>query len=867
MLIKSSVSILIMLLICVVGYADFEYRWEYDGTPLGQETFDVPDPIQVNINGTDIGLNNGTAGIDLAQSYKVMISDEFTNMQASMLLKEFRKMPGYSMYGRDRIKESLWYIIESDIKLPNNILIYTKPDRDTVLISESVFDHKSAELNGILGNSGSLDLFHAVVRYVTNNGNDSGRAEDILTHRYAVMFGWYCSELTQHTTNETCTSFEPFKPEELVKLIFMLEQFPEGMHKTAGLNYVLRRRDGLRHPLYPQAAAVAWTSAGYIEFMESAFNSNDLHHIHRLILHEKAHFLWAHVFDDQLKSDWIDLGGWYQDDNKWHTTHQTEFVSAYAHGINPNEDMAETISYYIINPDKLRTHAPDKYAFVQNRIMHGTRYISTIPDHLTFEVYNLWPDYVYPGKVISVHIKVDGKPEEDKHVRIKMTTHSESELDYGIGIMFRLFSKIETFIDPRLHAVNEYGDRVDSSNIYVGEFTLSKYMPAGYWTLGLLTTTDMNNLSRYESNRDIGFRLYIDNPLEDITPPEYIEESLDIWMSYEDDGQFINFQWLAKDDNVMNYANISINNETNNNVHSIYAGGWIDPFEWDQDGYQIISLKKHIPEYQPDGIYSISELSMRDLGENWGSYPFTKDVKDRPSIKIETSTPDTTPPELDLNKLSISGRPYDADNLNGKTIVELTYYVKDDISYYTFGSMYIKDPAGIYHHYYLNNKKYSGDPSEWREYKKVIILPEGSVPGTWGVASMSIMDRAGNRNEYDFTKNVRFDVIESSSASPAATISSTELLPNYPNPFNPETWIPYRLSKPASVTISIYDINGDIVRLLSLGHKDAGSYVSQNKSAYWDGRNSNGDSVSSGIYFYTLNSGQYTHTRKMVIVK
>ena len=66
------------------------------------------------------------------------------------------------------------------------------------------------------------------------------------------------------------------------------------------------------------------------------------------------------------------------------------------------------------DPDKLRSRSPAKYEFIQNRVMHGTRYISKIREDLTFEVYNLYPDYVYPGKIIRVDIQVEGEPEEDK---------------------------------------------------------------------------------------------------------------------------------------------------------------------------------------------------------------------------------------------------------------------------------------------------------------------------------------------------------------------------------------------------------------------------------------------------------------------
>ena len=78
----------------------------------------------------------------------------------------------------------------------------------------------------------------------------------------------------------------------------------------------------------------------------------------------------TYLFDEQLKQDWIELGGWFENPNDkdgWSTTKQVEFVSAYAHGVNPNEDMAESISYYIVNPDKLRSRSPAKYEFIQNR--------------------------------------------------------------------------------------------------------------------------------------------------------------------------------------------------------------------------------------------------------------------------------------------------------------------------------------------------------------------------------------------------------------------------------------------------------------------------------------------------------------------
>ena len=95
----------------------------------------------------------------------------------------------------------------------------------------------------------------------------------------------------------------------------------------------------------------------------------------------------------------------------------------------------------------------------------------------------------------------------------------------------------------------------------------------------------------------------------------------------------------------------------------------------------------------------------------------------------------------------------------------------------------------------------------------------------------------------------------------------TALLANYPNPFNPETWIPYHLSKPAEVTLTIYATSGAVVRTLALGHQAAGIYQNRSRAAYWDGRNDVGESVASGIYFYTLSAEDFTATRRMLILK
>ena len=111
--------------------------------------------------------------------------------------------------------------------------------------------------------------------------------------------------------------------------------------------------------------------------------------------------------------------------------------------------------------------------------------------------------------------------------------------------------------------------------------------------------------------------------------------------------------------------------------------------------------------------------------------------------------------------------------------------------------------------------------------------------------------------------------VQGARAAPKAEMQPdrTALLMNYPNPFNPETWIPYQLTDAADVTVTIYDVRGVIVRRVAVGHQPAGFYTDSSRAAYWDGKNEIGESVASGVYFYTLTAGEFTATRRMLILK
>ncbi len=868
--------------------ASFTYHWEIDETPEGSESATVIEPVQVTLLDEQIQVPSHSASLALMHKYSVYLGPEWDPGHAYRLLQTFESILPEADNPRSLITHlppSLWRL--SNRHIQNDIEVESQGDEKIVTIAETSFEYATpllSEIEGIRGRFFSKRLHNAVVRFVTDNGTDRYILERILQERYAVSINIPdYSELTRHTTGEHAGRFSIFKDEELLALISMFEEFPRGMHRIEGLKYLVRRLDGTPHPTHPTADAVAWTGAGYIEFMESAFKEKGLDSIRRLILHEKAHFLWEYLFDDQLKQDWIELGGWFENPNDkdgWSTTKQVEFVSAYAHGVNPNEDMAESISFYIVSPDKLRSRSPAKYEFIQNRIMHGTRYLSRIREDMTFKVYNLYPDYVYPGRIIRVDIQVEGQPEEDKLITVEIELHRESDLDTAQTAYIRVWSETRTYFDIAwMSPVDANGMSVPSGHILRGQATLSKYAADGYWGPDQIRIWDAQRNERLASPTiNFGWKLYIDNPLADDQPPKYVKDSMRLSLSEAatEEGrtyQIITARWNLIEKNGIQGVYTGINDERDETYSRVEKWG---EYTQKTDGLWEASVQLPVPDYYPSGTYKIVRIVMKDLAENKGSVYFTEGGNDElpATIEIQTTNPDIEPPILDLNRITINAEPTQPHALNGETRVDIRFRVKDNISGYGMTDMRLRDPQGVTHffrHYDANfwDIYFSRAPSVYETYHKTIILPVGSAPGTWGLAEMTVWDKADNKLYVDFTEIVRFDVEEGAPAAPiiASLPDNTQLHPNFPNPFNPETWIPYQLANASDVQITIYDTRGILVRALALGHQAAGYYTGRNRAAYWDGRNRLGEKVASGIYFYQLKTGEISPIRKMVILK
>ncbi len=787
------------------------YHWAVDGTAAGYEYAEhanVNKPVDVHLLDEVIRLPDGSAALQLLHDYNIRLVDspagEWTSEQASSLLQTMKSLPQRKRdpYRPQDLPRSDWHLSSSE-HVEHDILVKDLDGTPRVTIDADAFVNATPRLALLEGKRGryySQRLHHALVRYVTSNGKNEAAYERILQERYGLTTRVPDYRvLTAHTTGgEPRTRFQKFQAEEIVRLINMLEEMPRGMHKIPELRFLVRRLNGTPHPVYPSAPAVAWPDAGYIEFMEEAFRTASDSEIHRLIIHEKAHFLWAHLFDERIREDWIRLGGWYRNDQSssdWSTTKQTEFVSAYAHDKNPNEDMAESIAYFLVNPDKIRSRAPAKYEFIRDRIMQGSVYLARIREDLTFEVYNLYPDYVYPGKIRRVDIRVDGAPEEDKKVTVVIGLHAnDPETEGATASWVRLFSEIGTWADLRLRPLDDAGRYTSdgrSGNALRGEITIDKHAKAGHWYPENIKLNDAHGNDRYEGIEDFGWQLYIDNPLEDVTPPEYVRGTAALRVSTEiQEGrkvQVIHATWRVAEDKGMKdqWACRGYLNDTIPDTYSVYSDGSYDAAR------ELCGVDFVMPHYMPSSVYSLNQISMIDQAWNKRRVYFTDPghglrpedgIVDEPPQRIElvTDNPDLTPPEMDVNRISVSATPVNPDDPDGETTVTVTYYVRDNGSGYAKAGFYLRDPQGIDHHDWAEydwDMFFDGDPGEWTKYTKTVVLPRGSAPGIWGLSELTIWDKAGNIHRYDFTEIVRVDVdCETEAQASAAGIASAMLV-------------------------------------------------------------------------------------------
>ena len=753
-----------------IEHNNFYYYWESDHE--GREfEYSVNENVSPKIEFLDesIEIPLTTAAQTLRSQYNIALSNtdetQWSYNLSSKLLKAVNSLP------HSKLSKVAKFTLTSK-ELLNDIKFSEQNGHYNVEINLNAFafaSEKLVKLNDQRGVFFSQRLFHALVVFFTNNGKKSSAVSKILHEKFGVTTS-VSNYRALTATDEPASHFQDFKPNELVKIINAFAEMPQGFYKIPGLRYLLRRLDGHPHPLYPNAAAVAWPrgaqSDSYIEFMDTAFISQSESGTHRLILHEKSHFLWSNVFSQELREGWIAVGNWFENPQAtsgWSTSDTTAFVSPYAHNINPNEDMAESIANYVLNPNKVLSRAEKKFKFIEKRIMNGYRYVSTIREDLTFEVLNLFPDYDYPGKIRRVEVKTDGDPTEDKRVTVTIELTDKPGIeDDARSAYTRITSPNQTFKDLRLHPVNGNG------HLLRGSLTIPNTAKSGYWTIQNISVTDQTGLERHEGIIDFGFKLYINNAVEDITPPRYVADTMTIISNErqrEERQVFeIDVSWEIDEDLAMAasspvYANmISLDHS---HLYRITSYGNFN------DETNIGKVRLVLTEHHPPGRYGISFVNMRDRALNRGDQRFSDDPQHEEIryVTINSRDPDYDKPVLDPEKITVEADPENPEAPDGRTNVRIVFYAKDNKSGLGLVSYTLVDPLGNpdSHWFYHSNtytRFYQGDPTVYKRYEIRKTLPKGSAPGTWGVSEIVLRDKAGNTNTYDFLETLHFRLEE-----------------------------------------------------------------------------------------------------------
>ena len=800
---------------------NFNYSWEDDSSFVGhaQQAY-INDKVEINVLGKAEKVPDDFNAINALNEYGFLLSDDsskWTSEDSYRLYQTLKKLNFKKYLWGDSVKvKAKWILTESFID--RDIDFKTVNGVDVITVSRAAFTYATPQVvtvDGVKGKFFSKRLYTALVYYYSDKGINKDLIAEIAKTRYGFEF-LAPSAFLRTLMNETETNFQEFTSDEKIIILSMFEEFPDAMQRQEELKYMVRRVNGQSHPIYPTAPAIAWVTKNNIEWMESAFISQDITYMQRLVLHEKAHFLWEYIFDNTTQSDWAILGGWFKDPTAlsgWSTSNTTEFVSAYAHLKNPNEDMAESIAFFITNPEALRSRSLRKFEFIRDRIMKGTRYISVIRPDLTFRVYNLFPDYNYPGKIKRTKLDVIGGANEDKKVIFEVElTIMDKAFDGAQQAQCRFMSSIGTIKDMWLNKVNASG------SILRGEFTLSKYAKSGYWIIPQINIWDAVGNQRLENNSTYGVKCFVNNPLEDINAPLYVQNSLKM------DSVFVKINSFGG--NLAQGAD-TINLQPSNAIrlrfnmiekNTIYPDGRalariylptfdstnkynIQPYSFDcqiggngilndkPDSLKTAQFYFPIPDYFPSGYYSVSFIEMQDLALNARRVFFDKDTANknyfipttvnqraiRDSIYMKTKYPDLKPPVIDLNDIKIQATPTNPIAPNGETLFEMWLWIKDESDFvgkasgFAHGYYTLRDPQGLEHiismQSDLGNLYYTIIPDSsiygYKRYYFKSLLPAGSPPGIWGVSAININDHAQNKKYYSFVEYVRFDVEQS----------------------------------------------------------------------------------------------------------
>ena len=252
-----------------------------------------------------------------------------------------------------------------------------------------------------------------------------------------------------------------------------------------------------------------------------------------------------------------------------------------------------------------------------------------------------------------------------------------------------------------------------------------------------------------------------------------------------------------------------------------------------------------------DGGYALYLRFMIDAGVATDAAGNPNTSEQSPTFTIDRNRPT---PQITVPSSNVTAETFTVEikSLNGRSSAPLSDFDQSDLSL-------TNNTAGAT----ITSWSVNNSGNIWTA--TITATQSGRV--TFSVAEDAGTDWIGNTNLAATPQTVTVALPSAAPLASGSVPDQTLLRPNYPNPFNPETWIPYHLANAGNVLIAIYDVRGTVIRRLELGHQQAGYYTNRSRAAYWDGTNDFGERVASGIYFYTLTASNFSATRKMLIGK
>lgn len=283
--------------------------------------------------------------------------------------------------------------------------------------------------------------------------------------------------------------------------------------------------------------------------------------------------------------------------------------------------------------------------------------------------------------------------------------------------------------------------------------------------------------------------------------------------------------------------------------------------------------------FSPTVFNGLSNLTyLRLSGNNIGTFGLGtfKDLAKLTSLYIENNNITTLPTGIfegleSLIRLNLTGNPGSPFSVPVKLVRDSDNHLKYSATCDYYAPFELKLAISIQNGHAVDEgtttiTSYVTINAGEKTSNVIEVVPDANSQGDVTI-DMTLPSLPSLHRGYALQKVNDYSLVQSVGRAPIALPKATQAFANYPNPFNPETWIPYQLATDSSVILTIYNINGIVVRQIKIGTQSAGYYNTKSKSIYWDGQNNSGESVASGIYLYRIDIDSKSFTKKMILLK